>query len=380
MPLLSEAMEDFNVKKHEESKSAMTRRSFMGTTAAMAAAGIATGPAIAQSAESANETLGIGVIGCGGRGGGHLATWKNVGREKNAEIVAVCDVYKGRLQGAMDKYKVKGYEDHRELLADPNVDVVSIATPDHWHGPQAIDAMKAGKDVYCEKPLTHWSQFEVAKEIAKVAKATGRVFLLGTQGMSDGAWWQMKQLVDDGLIGQPLHAECGYFRVGDWGERKMWMDANAQEGKDVNWELFLGDRPKKDYSPSRFFRWRMYEDYAGGPSTDLFPHSFTPVTTMFDLKAPAYAVATGGIYRYPLAETQKEDPNETMEREVPDTFNMLVDYPGGITCAILGTQGNATQNLAPGRGAGGTPPGAARLGRNADDSRQRDRVRPGGHV
>jgi predicted dehydrogenase len=233
---------------------------------------------------------------------------------------------------------------------------VSIATPDHHHGPQAVDAMRAGKDVYCEKPLTHWSQFDVAKEIAAVARETGRVFKLGTQGMSDPAWRQMASLVADGLIGQPLHAECGYFRVGDWGERGMRVDdPNAKPGKDLNWEAFLGDRPERDFDVSRFFRWRMYEDYAGGPSTDLFPHSFTPVTTMFDLKAPAYAVATGGIYRYPLDVTQKMDPNEKVEREVPDTFNMLVDYPGGITCAILGTQGNAHQGTGA-RGAGGKIP------------------------
>lgn len=346
--------------KQSNSKNSLSRRTFIGRSASIAAgvAALKAGPAIAQSAQSANEKLGIGLIGCGGRGMGHMGTWKWLGENGgNVEVVAVCDVYRPRMERAAKAAgNAKQYMDHRELLADPNVDIVSIATPDHHHGPQSIDAMRAGKDVYCEKPLTHWSQFEAAREIARVARETKRVFLLGTQGMSDPVWWQIKALVEEGIIGQPLHAECGYFRVGDWGERKMAIDdPNAKPGKDLNWEAFLGDRPERDFDVSRFFRWRMYEDYAGGPSTDLFPHSFTPITTMFDLKAPAYAVGTGGIYRYPLAVTQQEDPNEKVEREVPDTFNMLVDYPGGITCAVLGTQGNAHQGTGA-RGAGGRIP------------------------
>jgi len=346
--------------KQANSGTSLTRRTFIGRSASIAAgmAALKAGPAIAQTAKSANEKLGVGLIGCGGRGMGHMGTWKWLAENGgNVEVVAVCDVYRPRLERAAQAAgKAKSYMDYRELLANRNVDIVSIATPDHHHGHQAIDAMRAGKAVYCEKPLTHWSQFEVAKEIAKTARETGRVFQLGTQGMSDPAWWQMKALVDEGLIGQPLHAECGLFRVGDWGERGMSVDdPNAKPGKELHWDAFLGDRPKRDFDVSRFFRWRMYEDYAGGPSTDLFPHSFTPVTTMFDLKAPAFAVGTGGIYRYPLNETQKEDPNEKVEREVPDTFNMLVDYPGGITCAILGTQGNGYQGTG-GRGSGAKVP------------------------
>jgi predicted dehydrogenase len=233
--------------------------------------------------------------------------------------------------------------DHRELLADPNVDVVTIATPDHIHGYQAIDAIRAGKDVYCEKPVTHWRQFDLIKRLATVVKESDRVFQLGTQGMSDSAWHQMRKLVQDGAIGQPIHAECGYFRVGDWGERGMPIDdPDVKPGPDLNWEAFLGDSPKRPFDVSRFFRWRMYEDYSGGPVTDLFPHSLTPVTSILGVKMPSVAVATGGKFRYE-------------EREVPDTFNMLIDYPEKITVAVLGTQGN-DNNATGGRGAGGRIP------------------------
>jgi predicted dehydrogenase len=314
-----------------KANSSWTRRKFLGGTAATTIVGIAAVPAghVFGGVLGANDRIGVGMIGTGGRSDAHLKalTWlKDNGG--NVEIVAVCDVYRPRMQNAAEGYKAKGYMDHRDLLKDSNVDVVAIATPDHHHGYQAIDAIRAGKDVYCEKPVTHWRQFELTKRLASEVKNSDRVFQLGSQGMSDGAWHQMKQLVQEGLIGQPLHAECGYFRVGDWGERGMPIDdPQAKPGADLNWEAFLGDSPKRPFDVSRFFRWRMYEDYAGGPVTDLYPHSLTPLLSILGLKMPSQVVASGGKFRYE-------------EREVPDTFNMLIDYPEKVTIAVLGTQGN----------------------------------------
>jgi len=321
----------------------LTRRHFMRRAASAAVAGgVAAAPL--RKVIGANERLGVGVIGCGGRGKAHLSVldWMR-NNDHNIDIVAVCDAYRPRLDSAAEAYKAKAYMDHRELLADPNVDVVTIATPDRVHPFQALDAVAAGKDVYCEKPVSHWQQFEITKKLAAEVAKSGRVFQLGSQGMSDSAWRQMRQLIQDGLIGQPIHAECGYFRVGDWGERGMPIDdPNAQPGPDLNWEAFLADAPKRPFDVSRYFRWRMYEDYAGGPSTDLFPHSLTPVIYMLGLGMPGMVVATGGKFRYD-------------EREVPDTFNMLIDYPEKITVAVLGTQGN-DYNTTAGRGAGGRVP------------------------
>ena len=322
----------------KSSNNALTRRQFIHGAGAAAAtvAGVST---TIGNALGANERIGVGFIGCGGRSNAHLKTvdyLKNHGA--NVDIVACCDAYRPRMQKVMEGYKAKGYSDHRELLDDPNVDVVCIATPDHQHGYQTIDAVRAGKDVYCEKPVTHWRQFDLTKRMAAEVKKSGRVFQLGTQGMQDSAWWQMRKLIQDGLIGQPVHAECGYFRVGDWGERGMRIDdPSARPGADLNWEGFLGDAPKRPYDVSRYFRWRMYEDYAGGPSTDLFPHSLTPVLFMLGVAMPSNVVATGGKLRY-------------QEREIPDTYNMLIDYPERITVAVLGTQANDY----PGTGARGS--------------------------
>jgi predicted dehydrogenase len=323
-----------------------TRRDFI-KGASLAAAAVSLSPGITRHAfaQSPNNRIGIGVIGCGGRAGAHLERLQRMKDEEgiNIEIVAVCDTFRPRMQARAEKYKAKGYMDHRELLADPRVDAVAIATPDHIHGYQAIDAVKAGKDVYCEKPVTHWRQFELTKQLAEEVKKSDRVFQLGSQGMSDEAWIKMRDLIKEGLIGQPIHAECGYFRVGDWGERGMPIDdPNAKPGPDLNWEAFLGDAPKRPFDVSRYFRWRMYEDYSGGPGTDLFPHSLTPVIYMLGVTMPSTVVATGGKFRYE-------------EREVPDTFNMLIDYPEKITVAVLGTQGNNYQGTG-GRGAGGRIP------------------------
>jgi len=315
-------------RRSKNKRHALTRRQFISRTGA-AAAYVLAGTS-AQRVWGANERIGVGFIGCGGRSGAHFEAvhWLKTQAKAAVDIVAASDVYRPRLQQRAQGYGAKAYADYHELLADPNVDVVCISTPDHHHGYQAVDAVAAGKDVYCEKPVTHWRQFELTKRLAAEVKKTGRVFQLGTQGMSDSAWQQMKKLIADGLIGQPIHAECGYFRVGDWGERGMSIDdPNAKAGAELNWDAFLGDAPKRPFDVSRFFRWRMYEDYAGGPSTDLFPHTLTPVVSMLPVTMPSVVVATGGKFRY-------------QEREVPDTFNMLIDYPENITVAVLGTQGN----------------------------------------
>jgi predicted dehydrogenase len=321
----------------------LSRRQFI-QQAGVTAASITLAKSAIGKENSPNERIGVGFIGCGGRSNAHIKAVDYLkSRGENVDIVAACDAYRPRMQKVVEGYKAKGYSDYHELLADSNVDVVCIATPDHQHGYQAIDAVRAGKDVYCEKPVTHWRQFELTKRLAAEVKKSGRVFQLGTQGMYDSAWWQMKKLIQDGLIGRPVHAECGYFRVGDWGERGMPIDdPDAKPGSDLNWQAFLGDAPKRPFDVSRYFRWRMYEDYAGGPSTDLFPHSLTPVLFMLGVTMPSTVVATGGMLRY-------------QEREIPDTYNTLISYPEKITVAVLGTQANDYPGTG-GRGSGGRIP------------------------
>lgn len=314
-----------------------TRREFLQSSAAVGAAGVTwrLGRA-ADLAPGPNERLGVGFIGAGSRGAGHMREVKAAAERYGfpLELVAVCDVYRPRVAEAVRVHGFPGtYMDYRELLADPNVDVVAIASPDHHHGHHALAAIRAGKDVYCEKPVTHWSQFELTRELADAVAASDRVFQLGTQAMSDSVWHQMKQLVAEGVIGQPIFGETGFFRIGDWGERGMpVLDPNAQPGPDLDWKAFLGDRPERPFSVDRFFRWRLFEDYAGGPVTDLYPHSLTQVVDIMDVGFPDQVVALGGVHRY-----------EHELREVPDTFNLIAQYPEQVSITVIGTQGNDYQ-------------------------------------
>ena len=319
-----------NTSKGEQGDRA-TRRDFLrGAGAAATAAFAASAFPGRRTPANANSRLGIGIIGCGSRGGGLTRTLLGLG-DDGVEVVAVCDTYRPRMAAAAENSGAeRQYMDHRELLDDPRVDAVIIATPDHVHGYQVIDAANKGKHIFCEKPFTHWRQFELTKQARNAVREAGVVFELGTQGMMDSSWRQARALVEQGLIGEPIHAECGYFRVGDWGERGMPVDdPDVEPGADLDWDAFLAGAPQRPFDVSRYFRWRLYEDYSGGPVTDLYPHSMTPAVYALGLGAPSHAVATGGIHRY-----------DYPEREVPDTFNMIVEYPERVSVAVLGTQGN----------------------------------------
>ena len=307
-----------------------TRRDFVRSSvaASVVAAGAVAAPAvIAATSKGANERLGVGFIGTGGRCNAHLGIVNNFKEQGIAQPVAVCDVYRPRLEAASKKTGgTKMYDEHEALLADPNVDVVCIATPDRLHGPQTIDALNAGKDVYCEKPLTHWAQFELAKKIEEASQKTGKLVQVGTQHMADDNYPEIIRLIRDGIIGKPVHVECSYFRRGDWGERMRIPDPNAKPGPDLNWERFLGDAPKTDFTVSRFFQWRMYWDYAGGPATDLLVHTFTPIFCILELDFPERVFGGGGTFQY--------------DREVPDQCNIIADYPGGPSVVMTNSLSN----------------------------------------
>jgi predicted dehydrogenase len=307
-----------------------SRREFLrtGATAAGAAAVLAAPLVIAgDRVQGANDRLGIGFIGAGGRAKTHLDIVKALQKKGLAQPVAVCDVYRPRLEAASRRTGgAKMYMEHEALLADKDVDVVCIATPDRHHAAQAIDALNAGKDVFCEKPLTHWSQFELAKKVQEAADRNKRLVQVGTQHMADDNYPEIIKLIQGGVIGKPVHVACSYFRRGDWGERMPIPNAAAKPGPDLLWERFLGDAPKVDFSVSRFFQWRMYWDYAGGPATDLLVHTFTPIFCILQLDYPERVFGGGGTFQY--------------SREVPDQCNIIADYPGGPSVVMTNSLSN----------------------------------------
>ena len=307
-----------------------SRREFLrsGATAAGAAAVLAAPLVIAgDRVRGANDRIGVGFIGTGGRAQAHLQIVNDFQKKGVAQPVAVCDIYRPRLEAASrGTGGAKMYMEHEALLADKNVDVVCIATPDGHHAPQAIDALNAGKDVYCEKPLTHWRQFELAKKVQEAADKNQRLVQVGTQHMADDNYPEIIRLIKEGIIGKPVHVTCGYFRRGDWGERMPIPDAAAKPGPDLLWDRFLGDAPKVDFSVSRFFQWRMYWDYAGGPATDLLVHTFTPIFCILQLGYPERVFGGGGTFEF--------------NREVPDQCNLIADYPGGPSVVMTNSLSN----------------------------------------
>lgn len=309
--------------------SKLSRREFVRSTATAALAVSAFPYAARGRVLGANDRIGVGFIGVGGRGRGHIGTVQRLCPAENLQITAVCDVFRYRLDEAAKLTGAKAFMKHAELLADPAVDIVCIATPDRLHVPQAIDAIRAGKDVYCEKPMGHWTQFDLSRQFYEETLRLKRIVQVGNQGNSSPAWQKVGELVQGGAVGRVQLVNAGFFRYGDWGERMPIADPEAQPGPDLDWEAFLGDAPKVPFSVQRFFSWRKYLDYAGGPCTDLLPHLFTPFVSAIGLKFPSRAVASGGIFKY-----------TTYDREVPDTFNMCLDYPEKLSVVVVSTLAN----------------------------------------
>jgi len=311
----------------------ITRREFIRATAVSGTAlgSLLAFPLVANGqVRGANERLRVGFIGVGGRGRYHLDTVLGmIGQGAALEVAGISDAYGPRLRAAAEHAKAKAYARDRELLADSSIDVVCIATPDRLHVPQALEAIRAGKDVYCEKPMGHWSQTELSKRFFLETKKRGRVVQIGNQGNSNVAWKQVAELIQKGAIGRPQHVQAGYYRYGDWGERMTIPDPNAKPGPDLDWNAFLGDAPKTPFTVDRYFSWRKYLDYAGGPCTDLFPHVLTPFISLLGLKFPSLVVASGGIFKF-----------DSYDREVPDTFNMCVDYPQKLSIVLVCTLAN----------------------------------------
>ncbi len=311
-----------------------TRRDFVMTGVAAAGAAVYHRNVNANILGS-NDRVNIGCIGVGGRGFGVMEWAMDVGKTtRPAQIVAVCDVYRKRANKAKE---ASGAElatlDYREVIARKDIDAVIIATPDHWHAPIAIEAMKAGKDVYCEKPMTR--TVEEAKKFYESQKATDRVVQIGSQTTSSDQWWKARKAIQDGMIGQLLMSQGSYHRNSIEGEWNWPIDKNAgpdAKGDDfIDWKMWLGSAPKRAFDADRFFRFRKYWDYSGGIATDLFYHVVAPLNICWgEPQFPHKVMASGGIYVF------KDG------REVPDTFHLIAEFPKGHSLVLSSSMANST--------------------------------------
>jgi predicted dehydrogenase len=295
----------------------LNRRNFLK------AAGVATasllGPntyMMAQQQESArpisaNDHIQIALIGAGGQGQGDTHNAVSV---PGVKLVAVADCYDGRLAHCKEVWgnDVFTTRDYKEVLARKDIDAVIVATPDHWHKQVAVDAMKAGKDVYCEKPMIHL--YSDGPQIIETAHNTKQIIQIGSQRVSNMLYKKAKDLLAAGAIGK-LNMITAYWdrnsSIGAW-NYTVPLDASTQT---CDWPQFLGTAPKIPFNPEHFFQWRKWKAYGSGVAGDLFVHLFSGTHFITGSTGPTRAMATGGI-RY-----WKDG------RDAPDVMLGLFDYP-----------------------------------------------------
>jgi predicted dehydrogenase len=222
------------------------------------------------------------------------------------------------------------------------VDVVCIATPDHWHARMAIDAMQAGKDVYMEKPMTR----TIAEAIAVVdaAQKLNRVVTVGVQSMADPTWLAANEYVKAGNIGHVLQGQTSYYRNSSVGQWRYYPLTREMTPQTIDWNMWLGhafkgvdDQPlgptpaQMPFDRAVWAQWRCYWPFGGGMFTDLFVHQTTHLIAAMGVRFPARVTGGGGLYM------------EYDGRDVPDTATVVADYEEGCQVIISATMCNDTQ-------------------------------------
>ncbi len=287
------------------------RRRFLGAALATAAS--------YGRIEGANDRIRFGAIGTGGRGQYLLS---NVARIGNHDVVAFCDVYEPHRAKARSSFagETREYVDHREVLDRNDIDAVIVATPDHWHVPITIDAVKAGKDVYCEKPVTH--QLSEGEPLIAAVRESKRVVQTGTQQRSWAHFMHAKELVENGTLGQVTFIHTYWYQN---------HIANQSGGAPVelsklDWKRFLGTAADRPFDADQFEHWRWYWDFGGGAMTDLFVHWVDVAQWYLGDDSPARATATGVKALL-------------QQRQTPDTMSAALLYRNALVefdSALLG--------------------------------------------
>ncbi|MEO6829848.1 MAG: Gfo/Idh/MocA family oxidoreductase [Acidobacteriaceae bacterium] len=267
---------------------------------------------------AANDHIQIALIGAGGRG---QEDTKAAVQVPGVKLVAVADCYNGRLDHCKELWGADVFttREYREILARKDVDAVIIGTPDHWHKQASIDAMKAGKDVYCEKPMIHL--YSDGPEMIETARATNRILQIGSQRVSSVVYAKAKELLAAGAIGQLNMVTAHWDRnsaLGAW-DYTVPLDASPET---CDWPRFEGTAPHMPFNAERFFQWRKWKDYGSGVAGDLFVHLFSGTHFITGSHGPTRAMATGGLRFW------KDG------RDVPDVMLGLFDYREGFNLSL----------------------------------------------
>ncbi len=295
------------------------------------------GAAIATAASygrilGANDRIRVGGIGTGSRGQYLLS---NVAQIDGAEIVALCDVYEPHRLRAKSRYAPSASDtvDHRELLKRADIDAVVVATPDHWHVPIVIDAVRAGKDVYCEKPVTH--RLEEGDSLIAAVKESKRVVQTGTQQRSWAHYLHAKELIDAGELGQVTFIRTYWYQ-----NHILNQDTGPEiDTSKLDWKRFLGSASDRPFDADQYSHWRWYWDFGGGAMTDLFIHWVDVAQWYLADDMPTRATATG--VKALLQQRQTPDTMSAAlryQRAVVEFDSALLGYIEGGGLMIRGTK------------------------------------------
>jgi predicted dehydrogenase len=282
------------------------RRHFLKTAAVVSAATVAASRAGAEAGRNvfrlsteqepgqpvaANDHIQIALIGAGGQG---MYDTGQAVQVPGVKLVAVADCYDGRLARSKEIWGADTFttRDYNEILARKDVDAVIIGTPDHWHKQASIDSMKAGKDVYCEKPMIH--EYKDGPAMIEAAKSTNRILQIGSQRVSSILYAKAKELLASGAIGKLNMVTARWDRNSSMGAWNYTIppDASAQT---CDWVRFQGTAAKIPFSAERFFQWRKWNDYGSGVAGDLFVHLFSGTHFITGSHGPTQGMATGGL-------------------------------------------------------------------------------------
>jgi predicted dehydrogenase len=305
----------------------LNRRNFLKVAGAAATVETLLGPKTHLLAEAqaepakpvaANDQIQIALIGAGGQGQGDTKVAVQV---PGVKLVAVADCYTGRLEHSKELWgsDIFTTRNYAEILERKDIDAVIIGTPDHWHKQVAVDAMKAGKDVYCEKPMIHL--YADGPQMIEAARANNRIIQVGSQRVSSVIYIKAKELLAAGAIGQLNMVTARWDRnssVGAW-NYTVPPDASTET---CDWPRFLGTAPQIPFNGEHFFQWRKWKAYGSGVAGDLFVHLFSGTHFITGSHGPTRAMATGGLRFW------KDG------RDVPDVMLGLFDYPQGFNLSL----------------------------------------------
>src|SRR5258706_1102186 len=291
----------------KKTKTSLSRRNFLrASTVACAAFNVAPAYVLGlNGATPPSEQLNIAGIGLGGQG------TQDITQFKNENIVALCDVDAAKAGGTFKRYpKAKIYKDFREMLdKEKEIDAVVVATPDHLHAFPTMTAIKLGKHVYCEKPLTH-SVWE-ARQVAEASRAHKVATQMGNQGQASEGTRRLSEMIQAGAIGGVIEAQGWTDRPSNGLFNEYWPQGISRP-KDtppvpetLDWDLWLGPAPERPYNPAYLpFKWRGWWDFGTGALGDIGCHSFDPVFRALKLGPPLSVEASSTRVNqetYPLA-------------------------------------------------------------------------------